>query len=67
VVSFKPRPLYYLERTPVRIELQASCERAGVDILEKRRISCPCRHWHPGWFSPWPRHYTGHYITARLL
>jgi hypothetical protein len=36
VVNFTSRPVYPQERTPVSI-----AEKAGLDVLEKRKIRCP--------------------------
>jgi hypothetical protein len=41
--------------------------RTGLDVLEKRRISCPCRDSNPGPSSPYPSHYTDWASPAPIL
>ena len=44
-VNFAPRPSYSRERTPPRNEKDCVGSRAGLDDLEKSKISCPM-HWY---------------------
>ena len=49
VVNFTPRPLYSLGNKPRTRWMEEWMEdRAGVDVLEKRKISWLCRDLNPG-------------------
>jgi hypothetical protein len=49
VVSFTPRPTALGERDPGSHWIGGWVSpRAGLDAVEKRTISCPCREFNPG-------------------
>jgi hypothetical protein len=49
VVTFTPLPLYGLDREPVIHSIGGWVDpRAGLDAMEKRKISLPCRESNTG-------------------
>lgn len=67
-VNFTPHLLYPREGTPVPLEWETVWVglAAGLDDLERRKISCPFRNSIPGSPSPWRSHYADYDIPAAV-
>lgn len=59
MINITSRPIYTWQRIGSWVG-----PTAGLDVLEKERISCRCRHSNPRSSGQQPRHYTNHAFSA---